>query len=72
MGVERAVTRWYLHRQMLLNEIASIEERLRQLPPAGQQEEQQAAQAERARLQEQLAAAQAKLRRMGDNPRPMM
>lgn len=31
MGVERAVTLWYLHRQILLNELASLESQLAQM-----------------------------------------
>ncbi len=65
MGVERSVTRWYLHRQMILNEIASIEERLRQLAQSQQEGEQ-------ASLQHQLSGAQKKLRDLGACPKPMM
>ena len=67
MGVERSVTRWHLQRQLILREIASLEERLRHLPPV-----QQAGQNSQAALQQQLTAAQEKLRGMGDCPRPMM
>jgi hypothetical protein len=72
MGVERAVTRWYAQRQLILDEIASIETRLRQLPPVEAEGAQPAVQAEQATLQLQLSAAQEKLRGMGDCPRPMM
>jgi hypothetical protein len=67
MGVERSVTRWYLQRQMILNEIASLEERLRRTTRSGQP-----AQAEQETLQQQLFAAREKLRRLGACPKPMM
>jgi hypothetical protein len=69
MGVERSVTRWYLQRQMLLNEIASLEERLRHFPPAQQEVPRQE---EQVKLQQQLSAAEEKLRSMGTCPKPMM
>ena len=64
MGVERAVTRWYVHRQMILHEIESLERRLQHLPPVGQ--------AEQNELKQQLAAAREKLRGLGTCPKPMM
>ena len=72
MGVERAVTRWYARRQLLLDEIASLEERLRQVPPAESEGTQPTELAEQVTLQHQLSAAQEKLRGLGDCPRPMM
>jgi hypothetical protein len=66
------VTRWYAQRQLLLDEIASIEERLRQIPPAESEGAQPTGLSEQATLQQQLSAAQEKLRGMGDCPRPMM
>jgi primosomal protein N'' len=72
MGVERSVTRWHLQRQMILNEIASLEERLRQLTQSGRGVAQQAEQTETAALQQELSATQEKLRRMGACPKPMM
>ncbi len=65
MGVERSVTRWYLQRQTILNEIASLEERLRQIAQSRQEGEQAA-------LQEKLSGAQKKLRDLGACPKPMM
>ena len=65
MGVERSVTRWYLQRQMILNEIASLEERLRQLAQSRQEGEQGS-------LQQQLSGAREKLRDLGACPKPMM
>jgi len=64
MGVERSVTRWYIHRQMILHEIESLERRLHHLPAVGQ--------AEQDDLKHQLATAQEKLRGLGSCPRPMM
>lgn len=68
MGVERAVTRWYVQRQVLLNEIAELEAKLR--PPGidAQQIESKAA----ADLKRQISEALEKLRLMGSCPRPMM
>ena len=68
MGVERAVTRWYAQRQVLIYEIASLEAKLTQM----QQEGQAAGSKERIAVEEQLAIAQAKLRTSGSCPRPMM
>ncbi|MEO8953224.1 MAG: hypothetical protein ABI396_14895 [Ktedonobacteraceae bacterium] len=72
MGVERAVTRWYLQRQLILDEIATLEAKL----PLSQAQEQtlnesNATQAAEEYLQ-QLAKAQEKLRVLGSCPRPMM
>jgi hypothetical protein len=72
MGVERSVTRWYGQQQLILREIASLEERLRHLEQAGQNASQQGGQNGQATLQQQLAVAQEKLRDMGECPRPMM
>jgi len=67
MGVERAVTRWYVQRQIILDEIAELEAKLQPIkenmpPPA---EEQMA-------LKRQIAEVQEKLRLMGSCPKPMM
>jgi hypothetical protein len=69
MGVERSVTRWYLQRQMILNEIASLEERLGQTPQNGQRTSRQE---EQATLRQQLADAHERLRNLGACPKPMM
>ena len=37
MGIERAVTRWYLQRQTYQNEIASLEAKLAEMPARGQE-----------------------------------
>jgi hypothetical protein len=68
MGVERAVTRWYAQRQVLIYEIASLEAKLTEM----QQEGLEAGSKERIAVEEQLAIAQAKLRTSGSCPRPMM
>jgi hypothetical protein len=69
MGVERSVTRWYLQRQMIMSEIASLEERLGQVPQNGQSTPRQD---EQAALRQQLAAARERLRNLGACPKPMM
>lgn len=66
MGVERAVTRWYALRQTIQQEIDALQARLEQL-----QAQDQSAQ-ERAEIEQQLMAAQARLREHGPCPRPMM
>ncbi len=67
MGVERAVTRWYVQRQSLLDELASLEAKLAQIQ-AGTEPEGK----ERADLELQLARAKVKLRTLGPCPKPMM
>nr|HET6905024.1 hypothetical protein [Ktedonobacteraceae bacterium] len=72
MGVERAVTRWYLQRQLILDEIATLEAKLTLSQAQGQAlTESNATQAAEEYLQ-QLAKAQEKLRVLGSCPRPMM
>ncbi|WP_069803541.1 hypothetical protein [Thermogemmatispora onikobensis] len=63
MGVERAVTRWYVQRQRLLAEIESLEQALAE---QGQREEQ------REQLAARLEEARARLQRLGPCPKPMM
>ncbi len=60
MGVERAVTRWYVQRQSLLDELASLEAKLK---PESK---------ERADIERQLAGVKTKLRTLGPCPKPMM
>jgi cell division septum initiation protein DivIVA len=70
MGVERAVTRWYVQRQALLEEIASLEAQLASdsnAPDSGAPSTQESD--DRAR---QLARAREKLRALGSCPKPMM
>ncbi len=68
MGVERAVTRWYVQRQILLNEIAELEAKLQ---PAGV-DAQQTDSKEATALKLQIATTLEKLRLMGSCPKPMM
>jgi hypothetical protein len=68
MGVERAVTRWYVQRQVLIYEIASLEAKLAQM----QEEGQESSSEERIAVEEQLAVARSKLRESGSCPKPMM
>ena len=76
MGVERAVTRWYLQHQTITDEIAALEAKLLQLQQVrteGQANvgnpEQQPAEAEAV---QQLADAHYRLRMLGPCPKPMM
>jgi hypothetical protein len=68
MGVERAVTRWYVQRQVYLDKIASLEARLAQIQTEGQEP----ASKERVEIEQQLANAQARLQVLGPCPKPMM
>jgi DNA repair exonuclease SbcCD ATPase subunit len=66
VGVERAVTRWYIKRQAIQDELVALQKRLEQLQPEVQFLE------ERANLERQLAEVQARLRGLGPCPKPMM
>lgn len=66
MGVERAVTRWYVQRQMIQDEIDAQQTLLEQLRSTSQDP------AERAWAERQLSAAQARLLGLGPCPKPMM
>jgi hypothetical protein len=68
MGVERAVTRWYVQRQALLYEIAELEAKLQ--PPGV--DAQQTESEETAALKRHISEALEKLRLMGSCPKPMM
>ena len=68
MGVERAVTRWYVQRQALLYEIAELEAKL-QPPPENAQ---QPLSEEQATIKRQITETLEKLRLMGSCPKPMM
>ena len=70
MGVERAVTRWYVQRQSLLDELASLEAKLAQMQAEGQGREPESK--ERANIEQQLASVKVKLRTLGPCPKPMM
>jgi hypothetical protein len=79
MGVERTVTLWYLHRQMLLGELASLEAELVQIPTASSfqgvqpetSEEAEQSETEKGR-EEQRKRVQERLRNLGPCPRAMM
>jgi len=68
MGVERAVTRWYVQRQLILDEIAALEAKLQ----SARENMQPSAGEEQGKLKRQIAEAQDKLRLMGSCPKPMM
>lgn len=84
MGVERAVTRWYVQRQLILDEIATLQANLLQNQPpqqaaAGQQPAEAAPNAETqpnaeaiAEIERKLAEAQSRLIALGPCPRTMM
>ncbi len=67
MGVERAVTRWYVQRQLLLDEIALLETKV----TPSSTDEGVTSQGNIDILQK-LADAREKLRVLGTCPRPMM
>jgi hypothetical protein len=68
VGVERAVTRWYVLHQVLSDEI----ERLEASIALSSQQEEAATSNERAALHKQLGGAQEGLRLLGPCPKPMM
>ena len=74
MGVERAVTRWYLQRQSILNEIATLEAKLAKDTQTQEQKQRPDNNSEQvdAEIRQQLAKAQEKLRTLGPCPKPMM
>ena len=74
MGVERAVTRWYLQRQSILNEIATLEAKLAKGTQTQEQKQGPDNNSEQvdAEIRQQLANAQQKLRTLGPCPKPMM
>ncbi len=75
MGVERSVTYWYIQRQTILNEIASLEEQLKQASaPLSLTDGQVSAvsDAKGAEFLRQLARAREQLKSLGPCPKPMM
>jgi len=74
MGVERAVTRWYLQRQSILNEIATLEAKLARDRQTQEQKQGAGNSSEQvdAEIRQQLAKAQEKLRTLGPCTKPMM
>ena len=80
MGIERTVTLWYLHRQILLNELAVLEAQLVQIRATSESEVAQSAVQEGAsplpteyvEVEMQYKRVQERLRNLGLCPRPMM
>lgn len=78
MGVERSVTRWYLYRQLILDEIAQLEIQLSSSPNETIVVEiEDATGAEDVKvdlgaIRLQLAVAHEKLKTLGHCPKPMM
>jgi len=75
MGVERSVTRWYVKRQTILNEIALLESQLKLVSVPVLLANVQTGDIADTRTVElllQLARAQEKLNSLGPCPKPMM
>jgi hypothetical protein len=76
MGVERAVTRWYVQRQVILEEVALLEALLQaehELEESGEANLVRAdATNEHTATMSKLAKAQERLRLLGPCPKPMM
>lgn len=77
MGVERSVTRWYLQRQLIIDEIAQLE--VKQEPISNEKavvEPEDESVTDGKESQEavglQLTAARRKLKALGHCPKPMM
>ena len=66
MGVERAVTRWYVRSQEIQQNIDALLVRLEQSQTEGKSFP------ERAEVERQLAEARARLHDLGPCPKPMM
>jgi hypothetical protein len=72
MGVERAVTRWYLQRQSLLNEITRLEAQLMQAQALEQSSTASTPVLTSSEIAQQLARIQGNLKTLGPCPKPMM
>lgn len=75
MGVERAVTRWYVQRQQLLEEITLLEGMLTATSiseQAGEEVVEQEDAEKKPVIRQQLVAAQEKLHLLGPCPKAMM
>lgn len=72
MGVERSVTRWYVHRQSVLSEIAIWENAISARKSGDENTSECSQTDEMADVQEQLAKAREKLHALGPCPKPMM
>ncbi len=68
MGVERAVTRWYLQRQAYQNEIIALETKLAAMQTGEKGPESR----EQTDIEKQLVKAQNRLRTTGPCPKAMM
>lgn len=68
MGIERATTRWYLQRQVYLDEAALLITKLNAIQAKGPEPESN----ERAEFEKQLAHIRAKLLALGPCPTAMM
>jgi hypothetical protein len=68
MGIERAVTRWYIQRQAYENEVALLEAKFGEMQTDGQVPERK----ERAEIEKQLTDTRTRLHRLGPCPRAMM
>lgn len=68
MGIERAVTRWYLQRQSYQHEITALEAKLAEMRTGGQKPESK----EQTDAEKQLASKQTRLRTLGPCPKAMM
>jgi hypothetical protein len=73
MGVERSVTRWYLQRQLILNEIAQLE--LKQAlvsDEAVESGDRNEGKKDQKAVDAQITEARRKLKALGPCPKPMM
>ena len=68
MGVERAVTRWFLQRQAYQNEITALEAKLTAMRTEGKKPES----TEQTEVEKQLVQVQTRLRTSGPCPKAMM
>ncbi len=68
MGIERAVTRWYLQRLAYESEAAALEAKLSAVQTNGQEPESK----ERIEVKKQLAHTRARLHTLGPCPKAMM
>jgi hypothetical protein len=74
MGVERAVTRWYVQRQQVTNEIVLLQSKLAlsDNPHDGDRQDLEHESPDVRGLKQELARAQEKLHLLGPCPKPMM
>ncbi len=68
MGIERAVTRWYLQRQSCQHEITALEAKLAEMRTGGRDPESK----EQTDAEEHLVNTQTRLRTLGPCPKAMM